>query len=402
MEVRDRRPLVLTGAAVLFALLAGGPLAYTLAYLLIGVTGFSYLWVRYVPSRLECGVSSEKRYSERGARIKVQVWVENPTLLPVTWLELHEDPAAARVPLGDLHLGAEVAPGETRMDFLWLYTPRRGMYTVGPLHVTTGDPFGIFAVRRTHASSAVVTVLPRVVPLQGLEIPLGQPFGPHRTRNRVFEDPSNLANLRDYRAGDSPRHIHWKATARYGELQVREYELHATTSLAVLLDLHASEGDVQEAAVEAAASIAALALARNLEVELLTYGGDRIHLPPAKGLRQRARLLEALSRADAKGAPVPGHLLLHEVRRLSHRSTLVFVTTGVGPDVAGGLLRLASLRPVMLVLIGGDEAAASMLARWLTVYRLGPDDDLTDLIRRKVEPGTGQPAYPARHAGAAP
>lgn len=382
MKLQDRRIIAATAAAWLLALFTGGRIFWAAAWLGLLLLLIGWLWVRGAPGRLGCGISAEAGYAEAGGQVKVQVWLENQGALPFPWVEVHEDPQTARLPLGYLHMAAGIGPADTCMHFLWLQTPRRGVYTVGPLRLRTADPFSIFAAEWNAATEARVTVLPRVPHLPALAVPLTQPFGHRRVRQRAFEDPSSLAALRPYLPGDSPRHIHWKAAAHTGELVTREFDLLATTRLAIWLDGRPCQGF--ETGVEAAAALLDLAVRENMEVELTTFAPERLHLEPGRGARHLRRGLELLARAE----PVE-EIRLEAAMAAAHvagRPTLAVITGRLDHALAAWLL--ARAHQTLLVLVPGaivPDDLIHVLAQRMAVYRLAEGDAVEALPERRVE-----------------
>ena len=382
MKLQDRCIIAVVTVLWIITLIVGGRLFWAATYTATGLALIGWLWVRRAPDLLKSGIICDVAYAEAGGKVKVQVWLENEGMLPFPWVEVHEDPHTARVALGDLHMAAGVGTGATCMHFIWLETPRRGVYTVGPLRLRTGDPFGIFTTEWDGGSEVRVTVLPRVAHLPDLAIPLTQPFGHARVRQRAFEDPTSLAALRSYQPGDSPRHIHWKAAAHSGELMVKEFDLLATTRLAVWLDGQPCTG--LETAIEVAAALLDLAVRQRLEMELTTFAPDRLHLEPGRGARHFRRALELLARVEAsEGAPLQAVMAAD---RAVGRPTLAIITGRMDESLAAWLL--ARTDKVLLVLVPGTAPTEELLlalARRMPVYRLREGDAVEALPERRVE-----------------
>lgn len=168
-------------------------------------------------------------------------------------------PAAAGRPSGPV-LYRSLGPWGSLVWRRTLVVLRRGRYTLGPVTVELQEPLGIFRVRREVAAEAVLTVYPRVVPVDELAVLPRQPFGQQRVDTRAWQDPSSLADVRPFRPGDNPKHIHWKLSARLDELHVKEFELRATTDCFLFVDL----GDPADGAVDADMPVA-MALADGAE-----------------------------------------------------------------------------------------------------------------------------------------
>ncbi|HYH12150.1 MAG TPA: DUF58 domain-containing protein, partial [Thermomicrobiales bacterium] len=112
-----------------------------------------------------------------------------------------------------------------RVDYRYTFkTHRRGWYRFGPAVLTATDPFGLVRKKRRFEALGGVLTYPRVVPVSQVIVPARQPYGDFKPPQALMEDPMRIAGVRQYEPGDSPRRIHWRATARTGELQTRVSE----------------------------------------------------------------------------------------------------------------------------------------------------------------------------------
>jgi uncharacterized protein (DUF58 family) len=159
------------------------------------------------------------------------------------------------------------------------YTVRshvRGRHRLGPLGVRLRDPFGLSTRVAAISGSSDVLVLPRIMPLGGGR-PAGSGVGaegeiPHMVALHGEDDVS----IREYRDGDDLRRIHWPATAKTGEIMVRQEDRPARRRAVIVLDSRArghhgtgSSGSF-EWAVTACASVAVHLLEQAYAVHLLS------------------------------------------------------------------------------------------------------------------------------------
>ena len=144
--------------------------------------------------------------------------------------------------------------------------------------------------------------------------------------------------------------IHWPATARYGEIQVKEFDLEQTADAWVFLDLDASveagEGDrsTTEVAVRAAASIADKALGENRAVGLSANGHRLTVLPADRGARQRLKILQLLAAVEADGRTPLAEALVTGVSRLRRGMTAIVITASLDPSFVRPLATLRESR----------------------------------------------------------
>jgi uncharacterized protein (DUF58 family) len=206
--------------------------------------------------------------------------------------------------------------------------PRRGVFPLEEVRVTTSFPFGLFVKERAVRVKGEVVVWPR------RDRPVRDPMVGALGRRARAELGAGGAGargefrgLREYRPGDDPRDVHWRSTARLGEPLVREYEQDTAPATWLCLDLSAPPGERPEVAVELVASLAERAVARGERVALVTPDAEIL---PAPGRRQLERILDTLARATFRpGAGLP--------RPPAPRRS-VLVTPGAPPDGFGAVI----------------------------------------------------------------
>lgn len=122
----------------------------------------------------------------------------------------------------------------------------RGSFDIGPMILDFSDPFGLADGSVTAGSSDLLTVIPAVVPLAENIVSLSTDGGPTRTVQRRALGGDDDLMTRQYRRGDALRRVHWRATARAGELMVRQEEQRSHAEARILLDTRrANYRDVQ-------------------------------------------------------------------------------------------------------------------------------------------------------------
>jgi uncharacterized protein (DUF58 family) len=116
----------------------------------------------------------------------------------------------------------------------------------------------------------------------------------------------DFRSLRPYRAGDDPRDVHWRSTARYTAPVVREFDRESAETLWLALELRTGDEEGAEQLIETAASLAARSVARGERVALVT---NDVIIDPGSGAAQLERIFDALARArvraDAPAMKVP-------------------------------------------------------------------------------------------------
>lgn len=156
----------------------------------------------------------------------------------------------------------------------------RGRFDIGPMTVRVADPFGLVELGRAFRTTVPLTVTPRTVHLP--TIPLGGGWtGSGDNRPRAFAVGSaEDVTVREYRRGDDLRRVHWRSSARVGDLMVRREEQPWQSRATIVLDnrthVHRGQGIASslETAVVAAASIGLHLSQRGYQVRLATTAGE--------------------------------------------------------------------------------------------------------------------------------
>lgn len=172
----------------------------------------------------------------------------------------------------------------------------RGRHSVPHAHVSSLFPFGFFAKGTRYRLDAEVLVFPELFPSEGIHLAEAEPMGDDPSRRVGWGH--DLHSLRAFRRGDDPRSIHWKQTARTGNMVYMERESERNRRLSILFDNGVGalsdplEQQRFERLVSEAATAAVAHLARGYEIELVARDG---RWPYATGSRQRYAVLEALA-----------------------------------------------------------------------------------------------------------
>lgn len=248
-------------------------------------------------------------------------------------------------------------------------TRRRGVVPVGPLRVTRRDPLGLVALARAYGGTVPVWVHPRIHPLSA--VPTGAGRSLDGRIDSVPHGSITFDSLREYVVGDELRRVHWRTSARVGELMVRENVDTSLPRLVVVLDNRAVAHPDRDAGVaesfesgcEAAASVVAAAIREDLPVSLLLVAPAPAELESSHGPLDRLAAAEL-----AEGGADVLRAALTRLRQDRLGDTLVFLT---GPGVRGDLGHVGALRgaypSVVVGMFGAAEPTAAGTAGLVVV-----------------------------------
>ena len=229
--------------------------------------------------RLACSRRIDPLRTPAGQPATVAVRLENVARLR-TGVLLAEDTAPYALGTRPRFVLDEIEPGGHREFSYTLRSETRGRFTIGPLRVRVADMFGLVEINRSFSTTSMLVVTPKIVALPRAAVPttwLGEGDGGMRTISATGEDD---AAPRAYQDGDGLRRVHWRSTARYGELMVRREEHQWRNSASVFLDArrsaHSGTGPSAtfEFAVSAVASIGAHLTEEGFRARLLTEAGE--------------------------------------------------------------------------------------------------------------------------------
>lgn len=361
-----RIQLLAFGAILVIAAFSSGlPFLFYLVYLAIFVVGGSYIITRLGLTDLEAGYAVSQLSGHVGDRLKVTYTVRNTSRVPKPWLEIHN---ATSLPAGLPGRALALGP---RTERSWLVrTPltRRGHFRIEPLQIRTGDPFGLFESSASVGAGVTAVVYPRIDALPLWRLPAANIDGSRATPERTLQTSPLATTVRPWAPGDAFNRIHWKSTARHGEIQVKEFELEQTADAWIVLDLErgpqrgSGDESTVEVAVRAAASIADKAIRENRSVGLTVNAHRLAQLQPDRGARQQLKIMQLLAAVDGDGATPLGEALIATIPRIRRGMTVVVISPSLDLDWVRPLAALRS-RGVGSVAVTFDLSAFDQWAR---------------------------------------
>ncbi|GAA2263638.1 membrane protein [Streptomyces ruber] len=285
-----------------------------------------------------------------GAEARVHLRMENVSRLPTGLLMLQDRVPYVLGPRPRFVLDRVEAGGRREVSYR-VRSDLRGRYPLGPLQLRLADPFGMCELTRSFSAYDTLTVVPRVEPLPPVRLSgEARGYGDGRQRSVALAGEDDVIP-RGYRHGDDLRRVHWRSTARYGELMVRREEQPQRARSTVLLDTRgvAFEGagpdSAFEWAVSGAASVLVHMLERGFSVRLLTDTGDSVPGEGADGFAGASQ-----ESADAAG------LMMDTLAVIDH-------SDGTGLSPAYDVLRGGNEGLLVAFLGDLDEEQAAVVGR---------------------------------------
>jgi len=293
----------------------------------------AFLWVY----SLEHGLSIERKihlaWASVGDSVPEQLMVVNKSRFPAVWVEITDEIDTWVTPI---RLVSDVGPRITRRRHPNHLFKRRGLYTLGPTRLRTGDPFGIYSLTLHDQHSSTILVTPPQLPLTRLRIAPGGWAGDRQRRRSVLVREISDAGVRNYVPGDSLRQIHWRASAHHDALIVRQLESATSEDWWIFVDLDATvqAGTGQDSTLELSIVLAASLVTRGMKehrrVGLAMVGPKLTWLEPRSDPAHRWRILRALAMAEAGDRSLPDLMRVGHGRAVQ-TATLIVITSTTDP-----------------------------------------------------------------------
>ena len=423
---------ILAFALFVSSLLAVQPLLLLAALFSLFIVLAPGWWYGHALRFLHVRQHIHSRHLFFGEEVILSVTIENQKALPLFWLTCQEpvrpalpilsQPDAQHETIGTLDNSGGIWGFERVTRHYRWRCYERGFYTIGPLTLESSDLFGWLKRQVTLPLYDTLLVYPLISPLEDLCLSRFHLFGEARTSQGLFEEPLYIIGVRDYQMGDDPRRIHWKATARSGELRSKVYEYSHQRRVLVLLEMDSSAAallglsrEMQEFSIAVAASVAVDALDEGYSVGLLAncaarispeqrgtappfkvderswrehdlateLAPDGVQVPFARDPGQYERLLTTCSRlVPSQSIPMEG--VLEKQERLFTGGTGVILVSAVQALTSATIEWLRDVRSrgiyVQCVMIGDTDRLLSAQAIDLPIYFIGGSEKWHALI----------------------
>ncbi|MBC3841988.1 DUF58 domain-containing protein [Streptacidiphilus sp. 4-A2] len=431
LTTRGRSFLAAGTTAVLCALLLGQSGLLSIGLLLAALPLASAAMLTRTHYRVASGRRLTPSRIPAGQEARVHLRVDNVSRVPTGLLMLEDKVPYVLGPRPRFVLDRVEPHGHREVSYR-VRSDLRGRYPLGPLQLRLGDPFGLCELTRSFNAADTLTVVPQVQPLPQIKLN-GEWTGYGESHSRaVALAGEDDAVPREYRHGDDLRRVHWRSTAKYGELMVRREEAPLRSRATVLLDTrssgHRGSGPASsfEWAVGAAASVSLHLLERGYTVRLLTDSGQAVTATGtgsggygSASAEAAGTLLDALALVEASHGR--GLAQAEEVLRLGGEGLVVALLGVVGDERLAGLARLRQRASAAVAILldaeswtllrglgqqgRGGEAESSedrierqsrlLRAAGWTVLRARSGDSLPD-VWRQADRASAAPGLPCR------
>lgn len=340
---------------------------------LLVVFAVAWIWSRVSLQRLGFARSLSLDRVRAGEWVREELSLRNHSLLPKLWVECRDHSTLPG------YQASQVVSLGARGGAHWetaVLCARRGRFRLGPVTVRSGDPLGLFQVERIIPATHELIVYPVALDVSGVPLPAANMSGGRAAHRAMAVAAHTISGLRDYASGDPLNHISWSATARRGQMMVKEFDPDPTSDVWVMVDLAGAPevrpapsvdvsqqhdggvlpGSGEETVIALAASIAERALDEGRKVGLLVNRAMPIRLEPDNSQRQWFRIFETLALATPFGQRSLSEAIAADARKFSRTSGLVVITDSPDQEwVAAAQALVHRHVPVTAVIVSGSS-----------------------------------------------
>jgi uncharacterized protein (DUF58 family) len=298
--------------------------------------------------------------------ISVHIMVSNKTGDQLGNVEVNEHlPSGIKLESGASRVLTRLGARESVEMVLKFHSPIRGHYRIGPLVVRVQDPFGFYLVEE-RSEAEILSIMPRPERIRGAMLrPHHLGPWPGTIPARTLGPGTEFYSLRDYVAGDDPKRINWKTSAKHARLIVNEMEAERVTDVMIVLDTdvsyyEAGEPELFERGVTAAASMASLLLRQGNRVGMVLQGEERGAVSPRFGKRHERNILFLLAAAKPGRSLLSTSYVITLLARLMlpAKAQIVIISPLLDATIADGIRQLAATGYSILVLSPSPMAPA--------------------------------------------
>lgn len=389
MAYRRNTIYIIIALSLLTGAISGRAFYFKIGYVFGALLIFSLVYSWMSVNWLNIGRQTYVRRIQVGQVFEEEFGVINRSIVPKLWLEVRDHSTLPN------HQSSQVVPLMMhRQAYDWrvrTLCTRRGQFTLGPMTVNSGDPFGLYQFPRHIASTSSIMVYPQTFPIYDFATPSGAQMGGNAVRRLSYEVTPHAAGVREYAPGDSFKRIHWRSSARRGKLFVKEFEMDPLGDVWMFLDLSRDSlverpsvygggidstvnlpPSTEEYGIAVAASLAQHFITSSRTVGFLSYTPHRRYVAPDRGDRQLTDILEVLATAHSTSNVPLRQMLSLEAPHITKGSTVIVITSSTDTSWLTEA-HIQSRRGVVMITVLIDPASFGLQ---------GLD---IDMLRREIE-----------------
>jgi uncharacterized protein (DUF58 family) len=387
-------------STLVFIYFYGGKVPYMLFYTVVLLPVVSLSYTAIVFFRFKYCQDIDKRFVTKGDRLNFIFSISNEDFFLYPYIRVSFYGAKTIFANQFQVRNFSLTPFRGKSYSLELVCNYRGNYEIGINSVEIGDFLGLFSFKYNIFAPKFVTVYPRIVRLDRFFLKTDFMSDTHSVLNTKNEDMSTISDVRKYSYGDSLKRVHWKLTAKSGNIMVKKFQSTSETSAIMLLDLHGNTLEngqniiLEDKLIEAVVSVLHYCLFNWIPINLV-YFSERLFDIHAKNHLMFSELYEILAKVKFNETVQMKDLLKVYVNNTISKTNILLFTSNLDYELYNEIYKTSiSGFDVSLIYVSSenltgirDEDAEKIIAFLpeigVTTYRLNIDDDTKCVLEQQ-------------------
>lgn len=278
--IKIKKTFVLTTVIALgFAKISGGNLPYAVFYSLFLVLFLGVLYVYFTSKHINSEIKCKGHEFSVGDTQDISLKISNDSIIPVAYIEVVNDTFEdlLRKYHGDAFFLNLNSSKFLKKDVVFR---KRGIYDFGITTIKTSDIFGVFNHTKKYKNNAGIKVYPRIYQLKALFLGGSEKLENRLSNESKVEDLTLIKDIREYRIGDSLKRVHWKLSAKHGDLYVKNYDYVSGIQCNLFLDMRRDsfyfdkDGTKEELLVDFSVSLLNKMISEGVRSKVFICGND--------------------------------------------------------------------------------------------------------------------------------
>jgi uncharacterized protein (DUF58 family) len=387
---------ILIPVSLIWALLWGGRLPYFVFASIVTTVALSFLWIKHTVKRINVFQKSIKHLAYVGDNIKIKTVIYNDSIFPLPCIEIENDMISKITGKAVQKNIVSIMPLSSKGIDYNIECKYRGVYDLGPINVKVSDVFGFFTFKRQVKCDGKLIIYPKIAIIQRFNIKPRQMFGTTTTNEKSNEDYTSISDIKRYNTGDSFKNIHWKVSAKKGELYVKNFDMSGGSESYIFLNLYYDDydsdslntdfyrRDIEEKLVEYGVSIVRYMLSRNISTGLYANSKRMIYVK-GRDLKEFKIFLDELIGVKSDGSTTIEDMIDSKIKLLPKGSSIVIITPIMSSNLIEKILSLKYIGfdVVAIYIIDShssdsvpEETIKKLLSSKVKLLKVGIGDDV--------------------------
>lgn len=372
------------------AYLGGEKILYLIFYTITGVFALSFLSFHHTVKNVNGYQKYDKRDYHVDDEVEILSYIYNDTLFPIPYLEIRDrstESIISEKPKSNLTF---LKPNDKEIIKTRFKAKFRGVYKLGPIEIRISDVFNVFSISKTIDSQELIKIYPRVHILNRFNLNSMQSFGSISTKQRAYEDNTSILDIKKYNIGDSIKKVHWKISAKKGELYVKNYNMSGSPICYIFLDLKnncygkINERELEEKAVESVISIISYMLRRSISVNLCVNSRETYY-EDGRDIKEIIKFMDMLCNIKTGGENLIKDIIQKRIRIISSGSSIIIVTGKIEKDDIKDYCNIKGMRfDVIIIYVSNKnmekEIELSLEESGIKIYIIKSDSNIKEVL----------------------